>query len=230
MTPVGPPTWKAQFSVEEIKVAVEEAELQGKHVAAHAHGTAGIVNAVEAGVRTIEHCSFAAPGRSMITGQLDMDAVGRIIKEDVYVCPTVSGTIFRMNDRFTAQDIECFLARLAAMRDAGVKMIAGTDSGFGTVDRENRMDDYAGGLEVFAAAGWDNASIIEAATVLASEAIGIDELTGSLDVNKRADIVAVRGNPLNELRDVRNVEMVLVSGRCVSQCNIDTTVSSGGLD
>jgi imidazolonepropionase-like amidohydrolase len=229
MTPVGPPAWKAQFSVEEIRVAVEEAHLRDKHVAAHAHGTAGIVNAVEAGVRTIEHCSFATPTRSMITGQLDMEAVGRIIEEDVYVCPTVSGVIFRMTDRFTAQDIEVFLARLAAMREAGVKMIAGTDSGFGTVDRENRMDDYAGGLDVFAAAGWDNASIIEAATVLASEAIGIDAVTGSLDVNKRADIIAVRGNPLKELRDVRNVEMVLVSGRNVSQCNVDTTASSGGL-
>lgn len=230
MTPVGPRPWRPQFGVEEMKVAVEEAALRDKHVAAHAHGTAGIVNAVEAGVRTIEHCSFATPTQSMITGQLDMDAVGRILEKGVYVCPTVSGLIFRMTDRFTASDIESFLARLAAMREAGVKMIAGTDSGFGTVQRENRMDEYARGLEVFAAAGWDNAAIIEAATVLAAEAIGVDQLTGSLDVNKQADIIAVRGNPLTELRDVRNVELVLVSGRAVSQCNIDTIVSSGGLD
>jgi imidazolonepropionase-like amidohydrolase len=211
-------------------VVVEEAHLRNKHVAAHAHGATGIKNAADAGVTTIEHCSFATATRSMITGQLDMDVLARIIDNNIYVCPTVSGIIFRLGDRFSAQEIDTFLARLAAMREAGVKMIAGTDSGFGVDGRENRMDDYAGGLDVFAAAGWDNGSIIEAATVLAARAIGIGDVTGSLDEGKRADIIAVRGNPLKDLHDVRNVERVMVSGRWVTQRQVETTASSGGLD
>jgi imidazolonepropionase-like amidohydrolase len=230
LTAVGPPPWKSQFSLDEIKVVVEEAHLRNKHVAAHAHGATGIKNAADAGVTTIEHCSFATATRSMITGELDMDVLGRIIDNNIYVCPTVSGIIFRLGDRFSAQEIDTFLARLAAMREAGVKMIAGTDSGFGVDGRENRMDDYAGGLDVFAAAGWDNGSIIEAATVLAARAIGIGDVTGSLDEGKRADIIAVRGNPLKDLHDVRNVERVMVSGRWVTQRQVETTASSGGLD
>ncbi|HEY3942255.1 MAG TPA: amidohydrolase family protein [Acidimicrobiales bacterium] len=229
MTPVGPPTWKAQFSVDEIKVVVEEARMRDKHIAAHAHGTAGIRNAAEAGVTTIEHCSFATQSTTMITAEPDMDAIGRIIANDVYVCPTVSGILFQMNDRFGPGGIDRLLGRLAAMREAGVQMIAGTDSGFGMAGRENRMDNYAGGLEVFAAAGWDNASVIEAATILAARAIGIDDVTGSLDAGKRADVIAVRGNPLRELGAVRDLELVMVSGRCVTQGKVDTTASSGGL-
>jgi imidazolonepropionase-like amidohydrolase len=230
MTPVGPPSWRPQFSVDEIKVVVEEARMRDKHIAAHAHGTDGIKNAAEAGVTTIEHCSFVTPSRTMITGELDMDALGRVIDHGVYVCPTVSGVLFKMKDRFGDLAFDNFLARLAAMREAGVKMIAGTDSGFGVADMENRMDDYVSGLDVFAAAGWDNASIIEAATTLAARAIGLGDVTGSLEAGKRADVIAVRGDPLHELGDLRNLELVMVSGRCVTQCTVETTASSGGLD
>lgn len=89
MTPVGPPTWKPQFGVDELRVVVEEAQLRDKHVAAHAHGTAGIKNAADAGVTTIEHCSFRNHPQTAISGKPDLDVVARIIDGGVYVCPTV---------------------------------------------------------------------------------------------------------------------------------------------
>jgi imidazolonepropionase-like amidohydrolase len=227
MTPVGAPTWRAQFSVAEIKVAVEEAAMRGKFVAAHAHGTAGIRNAAEAGVRTIEHCSFAVEGASTpFAREVDMEVVSKIAERGVYVCPTVSGVVWKMDERLGPGFFDKLVDRLAKMRAAGVKLIAGTDSGFGARGMDNRMDGYVRGLEVFAAAGWDNASVIEAATTLAAEGIGIGDVTGSLDAGKRADLLAVRGDPLAQLTDLNNLELVMVGGRCVTQKQVETTTSS----
>ena len=108
-------------------------------------------------------------------------------------------------------------------------MVAGTDAGFSMRGHENRMDDYVAGLEVFAAAGWDAAAVIEAATVLAAQACGIGEVAGSLDAGKRADLLAVRGNPLAQLNDLRRIELVMVAGRTVTQSGVETVVSSGDL-
>lgn len=226
MTPVGPPTWREQWGPTEIRVAVEEAAMRGKFVAAHAHGTAGIKNAAEAGVRTIEHCSFAVQGSMPFAREVDMGVVGQIAERGVYVCPTVSSVVWEMDSRFGAGMFDKLIDRLAKMRAAGVKLIAGTDSGFGGRGVENRMDGYVRGLEVFAAAGWDSASVIEAATTLAAEAIGVGGITGSLDAGKRADVIAVRGDPLAQLGDLRNLEMVMVSGRPVTQNQVETTTSS----
>ncbi len=228
MTPVGPPTWRPQFSSDQLKVAVEEAGIRNRHIAAHAHGTDGIRNAALAGVTTIEHCSFVTEHRTAITAEIDPDVVGIIVERTIYVCPTVSGNLIRRNASQPGR-IDAVLTRLQKMREAGVKLIAGTDSGFGLGALENRMDDYVGGLDVFAAAGWDNASIIEAASVLPAQAMGIDHLCGSLDEGKRADLIAVRGNPLERLEDLRSIELVLVSGRNVTQSAIETAASSGAL-
>jgi len=228
MTPVGPPTWRAQFSVDEIKVAVEEAGLRNRHIAAHAHGAEGIRNAALAEVSTIEHCSFAAESRSGPLSSLDPEVIALIAEKSLYVCPTVSGNLTRRNAREPGR-IDPVLRRLEALREAGVTMIAGTDSGFGQGEFENRMDDYVSGLEVFAMAGWNNAAVIEAATVLPAQALGVGSVCGSLEEGKRADIVAVRGDPLRSLSDLRHLELVLVSGRGVTQHAIETTASSGAL-
>lgn len=107
--------------------------------------------------------------------------------------------------------------------------MAGTDSGFTIRGLENRMDGYLSGLQVFAAAGWDNAAIIEAATVLAAQACGVGDVTGSLDGGKRVDLLAVRGNPLTALDDLRQIQLVMVSGRTVTQTGVETVASSGCL-
>ena len=227
MTPVGPPAWQAQFCAGQIKVAVEEAAMRGKFVAAHAHGTAGIKNAVEAGVRTVERCSFAVEGApTPFAREVDMEVVASIVERGVYVCPTLSSVAWRLDECYGPGTLDNLVDRLAKMRAAGVKMVAGTDCGFAVRGVENRMDGYVEGLEVFAAAGWDNASVIEAATTLAAEAIGLGEITGSLDAGKRADLIAVRGDPLAHLADLRNLELVMVSGRTVTQSQVETAGSS----
>jgi imidazolonepropionase-like amidohydrolase len=229
MTPVGAPPWLAQFTAAQIKVAVDEAAMRGKTVAAHAHGRDGIANAVEAGVTTIEHCSFQGPGEIGTPVTVDMAVVERIAEKGIYVCPTVSGVVMRLKDTFSEEWLASWLNRLASIRDAGVRVVAGTDSGFAARGIENRMDDYVSGLEVFATAGWSSAAVIEAATVLAAQACGVGEVTGSLDPGKRADLIAVKGNPLKDLAELRKLQLVMVSGRQVTQSEVETTASSGGL-
>ena len=198
-TPVGAPPWQAQFTAAQIKVAVDEAAMRDKTVAAHAHGAPGIANAVEAGVATIEHCSFAGRRGLGAPAEVDMSVVDRVAERGIYVCPTVSGVVWKIREALGSEWFDSRLSRLSVLRDAGVRIVADTDSGLSLRGIENRMDDYVSGLEVFAAAGWDNASVIEAATVLAAGACGVSEVTGSLDKGKRADLLAVRGDPLASL-------------------------------
>ena len=151
-----------------------------------------------------------------------MSVVDRVAERGIYVCPTVSGVVWKIRETLGSEWFGSRLSRLSVLRDAGVRIVAGTDSGLSLRGIENRMDDYVSGLEVFAAAGWDNASVIEAATVLAAGACGVSEMTGSLDKGKRADLLAVRGDPLSRLDDLRRVQLVMVSGRTVTQAGIET--------
>ncbi len=227
MTPTGAPPWQAQFTAAQIKVAVDEAASHGKTVAAHAHGAPGIANAADAGVTTIEHCSFMSSKGLGAPAEVDMSVVDRIARRGIYVCPTASGVIWKLRESMSTEWFDSWLSRLSVIRDAGVRIVAGTDSGFVMRGIENRMDDYVSGLEVLAAAGWSAASVIEAATVLAAQACGAGDQTGSIDAGKRADLLAVRGNPLTRLADLRQVRLVLVAGRAVTQAGVATVASSG---
>jgi imidazolonepropionase-like amidohydrolase len=224
MSPGSVPSWRAQYSAALIRVAVEEAKARGKTVAAHAHAPESIANALEAGVTTIEHCTFHTSAGTVY----DADLAGRIAAAGTYVCPTVHGQYWKMRELIGAGPMDRWLGMVAALRDAGVKLVAGTDTGFSIVGLDKRTDDYVAGLEVFAEAGFGNAEIIELATVRAAEACGAGAATGSLEAGKRADLIAVRGDPLDRLADLRNLELVLVSGRAVTQKGVDTVTSSVG--
>ncbi|MFI7616716.1 amidohydrolase family protein [Nonomuraea terrae] len=224
MTPGAPPSWIPQYGTEQLRVVVEEAATRGKGVAAHAHAHAAIRSAVEAGVTTIEHCSFITPSGH----RYDPALADLVAASGTYVCPTVHGAFERIRKVHGAEMLDAWLAGVTAMREAGVRLIAGTDAGFAVGGIANETDGYVGGLEVFAMAGHGNAEIIELATVRAADACGVGQVTGSLDPGKRADLIAVAGDPLARLADLRNVTLVLVSGRSVGQAGVDTVTSSAG--
>lgn len=224
MTPGGVPPWREQFTTEQIRVLVQEAAQRGKGVAAHAHGPAAIRSALDAGVHTIEHCTFLSEHGA----DFDEDTVGRIAAAGVFVCPTTHGLFWKMRELVGGEVMDGWLARIARMREAGVRIVAGTDSGFRFGGMDNRTDDYVAGLEVLAAAGFSNEEVLRAATVTAAEACGRGAVIGSLEAGKNADLIAVRGDPLTNLADLRNLDLVLVSGRAVTQAGIETTTSSVG--
>ncbi|MGR6923432.1 amidohydrolase family protein [[Actinomadura] parvosata] len=224
MTPGAPPSWTPQYTTGQLRVVVQEAATRGKHVAAHAHAHDSIRSSVEAGVTTIEHCSFFTPSGH----QYDARLADLVAASGTYVCPTVHGVISRIAEVHGQQMLDAWLAGVAAMRDAGIRVIAGTDAGFAVGDIPNSTDGYVGGLETFASVGYGNAEIIEMATIRAADACGVGEVTGSLDPGKRADLIAVAGDPLERISDLRNLALVLVSGRSVGQGTVDTVTSSVG--
>lgn len=211
----GSAPWHAQFNRDEMCALVEEAHRVDLRVAAHAHGTPGIVNAVEAGVDTIEHCSWATREGSA----LDEDVVGRIVEKSIYVCATTNVRMVRpeigsLSGRPLPPGLlENRRQRLQSMYQMGVQFIAGTDCGIDLVPH----GDYAYGLEGLAASGMPNEEIVVAATLRAAQALGVASEVGSLAVGKDADLVGVTGNPISDLSALRTPKLVVSRGRVLEE-------------
>jgi imidazolonepropionase-like amidohydrolase len=193
---------------------VEDSRRLGRYVAAHCHGTPGIHNAIEANVRTIEHCSFMVPNGM----KYDERAADRIAEQGIYICPTL-GAGARMIDHMQREGIPTPWAasfadryeNLRKMRDLGVNLISGNDAGVPM----SGFDDFQLDLELLVEhVGTSNAEAIASATSVAAEAIGSDEF-GTLKPGKRADILVVREDALADIAALRNVLIVMKSGNIV---------------
>lgn len=225
MTPGAPPTWASQYTVDEIRVVVEEARSRGKTVAAHAHGAESVVRSLEAGVTTLEHVTFLTASGT----EYRADLVEQIAEAGTFVCPTVNSLVWELGKIVGTEVIDKHFDSLARMRAAGVLMVTGTDCGFSLIGLDNRADNFISSLEVFAHAGFGNHEIIEMATVRAAEACGVGAVTGCLETGKRADLIAVEGDPRDDLATLRDLDLVLVSGRAVTQKGVDTVTTSSAI-
>ncbi|MFE3737747.1 amidohydrolase family protein [Streptomyces sp. NPDC059134] len=204
LTKDGPKSHQSQFTAEELAVLVDEAHKAGVPVAAHAHGADGITAAVEAGVDTIEHCTW------MTSGGLDFrpDVVRQIIDRGIAVCPAVSPH-WQMLPRFFGEERAAAMFDLVRrMADAGVRLVAGTDAG---VQRAG-FDGLVPALSFYSHLGLANASIIDMATSEAATALGLGSTTGRIAPGYRADLLLVDGDPLSELDALKNVRAVFASG------------------
>jgi imidazolonepropionase-like amidohydrolase len=196
-----------QYSFEELKALVEEANKLERKVAAHAHGTEGIKLAVRAGVSSIEHGSF-----------LD-DEGARLMKErGTFLVPTLSAaeTVERAAKSGILKGLraEKALAAAAAVRHsiklavANKLLIAlGTDAGVvphGTNAHEFFLMVDWGGMT--------NMEAIQAGTLNGAKLLGWDKNLGSLTAGKWADIVAVQGDPLKDIRATEKVVFVMKNG------------------
>ncbi|GAA3299334.1 hypothetical protein GCM10020295_37280 [Streptomyces cinereospinus] len=125
LTKDGPKSWQSQFTPEELHALVDEAHQAGVPVAAHAHGTEGIAAAVEAGVDTIEHCTW------MTSNGFDLrqDVLKRIIDDGIAVCPAVSPPLADAPRFFGEERAAAMFDLVRQMAEAGVRLIAGTDAG-----------------------------------------------------------------------------------------------------
>ena len=197
--------WAAQYHLEEVEAAVQEARRWGKPVAAHAHGIEGIRNAIAAGVTTVEHGT-----------ELDEAAARQMAERGIALCPTLLGHYYteRMladgtlpeNSRARRREIEAMgytlptlengLRRVAIAREAGVKIITGGDCGgnavalFGTSGTE---------LAMLVRAGLSPMEAITAATSAAAEALGLSGVTSALKPGLSADVIVVDGDPLENV-------------------------------
>jgi imidazolonepropionase-like amidohydrolase len=195
-----------QYTVAELRAAVEEAHRLGRLVTAHAHGPAGIANAVEARVDCIEHCSFRIGGGR----QPDPRLIERIAEQRIAVSPTVGTLPTNAPGRSTLA--ESFLPILEDMHRAGVRLVGGTDAG---INPSKPHDVLPYGVAFLTRAGLTNAAALAAATSLVAEACGVADRKGTLGAGKDADLFAVEGDPLRDVGALLRVTAVFKAGQRV---------------
>ena len=205
----------AQFTVEEIGVAVYEAATQEKRCMAHAQSTRGIKNAIIAGIASIEHGIY-----------LDDEAIQMMLDRGVYLVPTLVAPqdvidVARANpgtlpDYAVQKAEQVMVSHRESFRravEAGVKVAMGTDSGVGPHGRNARE------LALMVEHGdMSPMEAIVASTRTAAELLRLDNLVGTLTAGKVADLVLVDGDPLADLHvleDVGNLTLILKEGRPV---------------
>jgi imidazolonepropionase-like amidohydrolase len=205
MAPGGVPG-APELTGEQIRAAVQEASLSGADVAAHAHGAEGIKRAVRGGVRSIEH------GSLMDDESIQMMATaGTFLVADVYNGDYIAQTgreqgwradVLAKNDQTTLAQREGFTRCLTA----GVRIAFGTDSGIYPHGLNARQFAYQ------VRCGQTPLGAIQSATIHAAELIRQDDRAGRIAPGYLADIIAVNGNPLQDIRLLENAVFVMKDG------------------
>ena len=195
-----------QFTFEELKAAAEEAHMAGRKIAAHAHGTQGIKNAILAGIDSIEHASL-----------IDDEGI-RLAKEhgtylvmDIYNDDYILGKAIEFGLPKENVDKEKMVGRLQRENfehafKAGAKMAFGTDAGV------YPHGDNAKQFFYMVKFGMTPAQAIRAATSSAADLIGRAKDVGTLEAGKFADVIAVTDDPLQNVRALENVGFVMKGG------------------
>ena len=183
----------AQFDRSELEAICRQAGAAGRSVAAHCHGTAGIRNAALGGVRTIEHCSFAA--KEGFGADFDASVVDDLACRSAFVSPTVNlGWGRRVTDEKGSPS--AFFDRMSEvmhrLRHAGVPLIASTDAGIPGVAHHR----LAEGLLAFQRfAGLSNVELLQTATSVSARGLGLEDVTGRVAAGLEADLIAVARDP-----------------------------------
>lgn len=206
---------EAQMTMEELAAAVDAAQQAGKRVAAHAHGAAGMKNAIHAGVRSIEHATL-----------LDDESGALMKRYGVYMVPTLSALATTAACRPGCGIPDSALDKAKAMtkrhrasfkaaHQRGIAIAMGTDAG----TPFNYHGDNAQELERMVAFGMTPMEAIVSSTATAARLIGIQDLVGTVTKGMDADLVILQGNPLRRievLRDRDKIMGVMKAGKFVA--------------
>ncbi|MCZ6711590.1 MAG: amidohydrolase family protein [Gammaproteobacteria bacterium] len=199
---------KPQFDLATLSDITATARAHNLTVAAHCHGTEGIELAARAGVRTIEHCSWA--GSEGWGTDFQADVAQLILDRDVWVSPTVNRGWQRMLDSKTGDALTRMRSAYRHLLDLGVPFVASTDAGIPGVFHHH----LPLALKVFGAIAEMSAEqTLRTATSAAAAALGVDQITGRLKPTLDADIVLVAGNPLEDLAALAEPVGVWARGR-----------------
>jgi imidazolonepropionase-like amidohydrolase len=196
-----------QLTYEEMKMAVDEAHRAGRKVAAHAHGTQGIKDAVRAGVDSIEHGSLIdAEGIEL------MKTHGTYLVADIYNDDYILGKAVDFGLPKEMVQKEKTVGRLqrenfAKAVAAGVKIAFGTDAGV------YPHGDNAKQFHYMVKFGMTPAGAIRAATSSAADLIDRAKDVGTLEAGKYADLIAVTANPLDHVETLEHVAFVMKGGK-----------------
>ena len=196
-----------QFMTDELEAIVETAKDYGMTVAVHAHGKEGMKRAIEAGVDSIEHGTY-----------MDDEIRNLMKKHGTYYVPTILAGKFVADkakiDGFFPELVRPKAAAIGPLiqntfeqaHKAGVKIAFGTDSGV------SAHGDNAQEFSLMVEAGMKPADALLSATVNSANLLGISDILGTLEEGKLADIVAVQGNPLDDISLMESVSFVMKDG------------------
>ena len=196
-----------QFMADELEAIVETAKDYGMTVAVHAHGKEGMKRAIEAGVDSIEHGTY-----------MDDEIRKLMKKHGTYYVPTILAGKFVADkakiDGFFPELVRPKAAAIGPLiqntfeqaHKAGVKIAFGTDSGV------SAHGDNAQEFSLMVEAGMKPADALLSATVNSANLLGISDILGTLEEGKLADIVAVQGNPLDDISLMESVSFVMKDG------------------
>ncbi len=200
-----------QFTLDELRAAVEVAHDNSRPVAAHAHARQGIVNAVEADVDSIEHCTFA-----------DDYALQRIARAGTFVVPTICagellvrepGIVAAMPQHLRQRMLEFNEIHLTTMRRAnelGVRIAMGTDAG--TPGNHHGLNAHECVLMVNKC-GLSPAESVRTATINAAALLRRQADLGSLEVGKYADVIACAEDPFADIEELTRLVFVMKGGQ-----------------
>jgi len=195
-----------QLTQAELDAIVDEAHSRKRKVAAHAHGAEGAKRAIRAGVDSVEHGSF-----------LDDEALDLMKKKGTFYVPTAMA-LHGVRERFekgllAPPQVPKFHAAYAAAKQTlskavsrGVRVAFGTDAGVFSHGRN------AGEFALLVEAGMTPANALRAATTVNAELLGVSDRLGSLEAGLLADVIAVPGDPLQDIRRTEQVFFVMKEG------------------
>lgn len=204
-----------QLTEEELRAGVEEAHKAGKKTATHAMGTRGILNALRAGIDSIEHGVY-----------LDEEAVSLMMERDVPLIPTLSA-LFNIASKGIEAGIPAFavektlkvkpfhLESIRMAREAGVRVAMGTDAG----TPFNIHGENLGELKFLVGCGFSPMEAIEAGTRIAAQVLGLEKELGTVEEGKLADLILIEGNPLEDIEILAKrelIRLVMKDGKQVS--------------
>ena len=200
-----------QYTFQEMQALIDEAHMAGRKVAAHAHGAEGIKTAIRAGVDTVEHASL-----------IDDEGLQLARKAGIYLSMDIYNSDYTQAEGPKRGELEEFLRKDREIAETqrenfrkavklGVKLTFGTDAGV------YPHGDNAKQLAYMVRYGMTPMQAIQAATLNGADALGLKEQTGALATGLAADIIAVKRDPLEDIRALEQVDFVMKAGQVYKQ-------------
>jgi imidazolonepropionase-like amidohydrolase len=194
----------SQYTLEEMRAIVADAHRLGRKVAAHAHGSQGILWATEAGVDSIEHGSY-----------INDEAIAEMKKDGTYLVPTLyledwilaNGNLPPFYQQKMKDTIAVAKQNLKHAIHSGVKIALGTDAAvYPHGLNAHELDVYVNQM------GMTPLAALQSATINAADLMGWSAKVGSIEPGHWADLIAVEKNPLDDVRVLQHVNFVMKSG------------------
>ncbi|MCC7564191.1 MAG: amidohydrolase family protein [Methanobacterium sp.] len=199
-----------QFTREELRIIVEEASYRNLPVMAHAHGSSGVKNALNAGIKSIEHGTY-----------LDEECIQLLLENDAWLVATqlAHWSNLELLEDGELPDFSQEDARKVAMNShksmkkayqAGVKIVMGTDSGIAPHGQNLRELGYLCDI------GMTPMEAIQAGTKNAAELVGMDKKIGTLEKGKLADVIISQNDPIKDIKSLgshENIVLVMKEGK-----------------